>query len=84
LEVNTDLIQPVRTTRLKVNSFYDLEYWSFLVANGEGQETALTVSCEYNVAVDRSEFQRPEVLCPEMSLPILISSGKSPGQAGIK
>ena len=84
LEFNADLIQRVGTTRLRLNSFYDLEYWSFLVANGGGQESALKVSCEYNVPVDQSQFQRNEVLCPEISLPIVISSGTPPGQVGIK
>jgi hypothetical protein len=84
LDFNADLIKPLGPTRLRVNSFYDLEYWSFFVANADTQQSALTVSCEYNVSVDRSEFQRTEVLCPEMSLRIIISSGTSPRQADIK
>jgi len=84
LDFNCDWIKPLGPTRLRVSSFYDLEYWSFVVTSGEGLQSALTVNCDYSVIVDRSEFQRTEVLCPEMCLPIVISSGKSSRQANIK
>jgi hypothetical protein len=82
LDFNSDLIKILGPTRLRITSFYDLEYWSFIVTTTEKQKTALNLTCEYDINVDRSEFQRTELLCPEISLPIAILSPEPSRQAG--
>jgi hypothetical protein len=74
LKLNYDpaVIRPLGPTSFRISSQYDLEYWSFVVNSTSNQRSALTVACDHEVAIDRENFVRREVLCPEVSLPISI------------
>jgi hypothetical protein len=68
-----DLIKPIGPTSFRIASQYDLEYWSFTVDSHRNQHSMLTVRCNHEIAIDRENFVRREVLCPEMSLQISIT-----------
>jgi hypothetical protein len=84
LKLNYDpaVIKPLGPTGFRISSPYDLEYWSF-IANGDSDErSVLTITCDHQVTIDRENFVRREVLCPEISLPISIVAPKSRMNSG--
>jgi hypothetical protein len=71
------IIEPLGPTTLKINSFYNLEYWSFMVKGAEPVRSALSVECDFDAASwSREDFVRKELLCPELFFPISIVSAK--------
>jgi hypothetical protein len=73
LVYDPDVIKPIGLTSFQIASQYDLEYWSFSVDCHESRHSILTVKCNHEVAVDRENFVRREVLCPEIPLRISIT-----------
>ena len=79
LRYDPNLIRPVGPTSLRLSSFYDLEYWSIMPQSVTDLPSVLTIVCEDDSVVDRENFVRKELLCPQMSLPIsILSSSKKP------
>lgn len=70
LDFDPNLIKPIGPTSIRLSSVYDLQYWSFVADCTRSQRSQLTIVCDHKVAVDRSNFVRRELLCPEISLPI--------------
>jgi hypothetical protein len=66
------VIKPIGPLSLRVSSMYDLEYWSFAVLKTEIQRSELRVICEGDRIPGQRHFQRKELLCPEISLPISV------------
>jgi len=72
LSFDPQIIRPVGPTTLNISSFYDLEYWSFVVEGSKPIRSALSVECEAKADFAREDFVRKELLCPELHFPISI------------
>lgn len=84
LVFDPEYIKPIGPTSLRISSLYDLEYWSFMTKASPTPRSALTIACDHDLVVDRRDFVRSELLCPEVSLSISIIPAKMPKQHGKK
>lgn len=76
LGFDTSIFQPAGPTSFRISSAYDLHYWAITVVGTHASRSVLTISCDHNVAVDRDNFVRKELLCSEVWLPVSIGSAK--------
>ncbi len=83
LDFDPRLIRPVGPTNLRVSSLYNLEYWSFVAECTRNERSVLRVVCEHDIASDRRDFVRRELLCPEISLPISIAPPNPARRTGL-
>lgn len=74
LQFDPTVIKPIGPVSFRISSPYDLQYWPFVVNGVADQRTALTVGCEYPEPAAVQDFVRKELLCPEVSLPILLTA----------
>ena len=68
------IISPLGPTTLRISSLYDLEYWSFTVRAAKGTCSLLAVECDTDLVVNRQDFFRKELLCPEISFAISVTN----------
>jgi hypothetical protein len=72
LVYDSNVFRPVGPTGFRISSTYDLHYWSILAAGSQPQRTVVSIACDFNPSVDRRNFVRKELLCPELSLAVSI------------
>ena len=77
LRFDPRIFRSVGPTSFRISSSYDLEYWAILPHSTIEERTVLTVSCEHDSPTDRTSFVRRELLCPEVSLPVVIRPSRS-------
>jgi hypothetical protein len=75
LDFDPEVITPIGPTSVRISSLYDLEYWSFVAKPARVGRSALNIVCEHDIQINREDFLRKELLCPEVSFPIWIVSG---------
>jgi hypothetical protein len=73
LGFDPNIFRPAGPTGFRISSTYDLHYWSIVPAGSPPQRAVLSIACDHNLPVDRVNFVRKELLCPELSL--LVSIG---------
>jgi hypothetical protein len=74
LVFDPNVFRAAGSTGFHISSNYDLHYWPIVVVCSQEQRALITVACEYNIAIDRENFVRKELLCPQISLPVSIVS----------
>jgi len=77
LRYDDKLMEPIGRTTLTLSSFYDLEYWSLKPKGAQSSRTSVAITCQHDVRVNREQFLRKELLCPEVVLPIAIALSKA-------
>jgi hypothetical protein len=80
LVFDPSVFKPAGPTSFRVSSTYDLHYWSIVAASFQPQRTMLSIAFDHGLPIDRKNFVRKELLCPEVSVPVSIdapASGRS-------
>jgi hypothetical protein len=72
LDYDPNVFLPAGPIGFRISSTYDLHYWSVVVVGIKQQRTALTIICDHSLPIDRENFVRKELLCPEIHLPVSI------------
>jgi hypothetical protein len=72
LRFDPTLIAPGGGTCSRISSQYDLQYWSFVANCTTDRRSVLTIGCDHEEVVDRENFLRRELLCPEISLRVSV------------
>lgn len=75
LKFDEKLFRPASPTSFRIASPYDLEYWAVRPVSTQTEHSVLTIVCEYDTPVDRRNFVRRELLCPDVTLPVVTQAG---------
>ena len=74
LVFDPNVFRPAGPTSFRISSTYDLHYWSIVPTASQPQRAVLTIACDHNLPFDREYFVRKELICPEVSLLVSLSS----------
>jgi hypothetical protein len=72
LDFDPNLFAAAGPTGFRISSTYDLHYLSIATVGTQQQRTVLRIVCDHNLPIDRENFVRKELLCPEVVLPVSI------------
>lgn len=72
LVFDPNVFKPAGPTGFRISSTYDLHHWSIVATASQQQRTVLRVACDHEISIDRENFLRRELLCPEVSWPVSI------------